>query len=330
MQRLSDYTDRIERREFVRGMLARAWAGWEPDKGDAVTRAIQLWPDEPQIADALRIESKAAVGGIELDTSVPAAASSFAKSAFAATVLGRLPGGRREPFQDSVLFGRIIGTGGSWRKPGAAVPITKASVGRASLVRHNTDAALVASNEFVKYATIDNSAADMLSKLLIDDLRKKHDPVFTGANAAIAGQQPAGIAYNAVPIASTGATAAATITDTRSMIAAQVDGVGSARDGLFISSTEAYSFLAMLKVLDADGRTLGGLPIISGAPSGTFLLLDASSLSYAVDDAARVRVSTSGTVEMSDAPTGNTITPTAATNSNNPRVRRNTGFSLCR
>ena len=173
----------------------------------------------------------------------------------------------------------------------------------------------MASNEFVKYATIDNSAADMLSKLLIDDLRKKHDPVFTGANAAIAGQQPAGIAYNAVPIASTGATAAATITDTRSMIAAQVDGVGSARDGLFISSTEAYSFLAMLKVLDADGRTLGGLPIISGAPSGTFLLLDASSLSYAVDDAARVRVSTSGTVEMSDAPTGNTITPTAATNS---------------
>ena len=79
MQRLSEYTDLIERREFARGMLARAWAGWEPHKGDAVARAKQLWPDEPQIADALRI--KTAVGGIELDTSVSSAASSFARSA---------------------------------------------------------------------------------------------------------------------------------------------------------------------------------------------------------------------------------------------------------
>ncbi len=265
------------------------------------------------IAESLR--TKAAVGGVELDTSVPAAGSSFGKSAFAETVLGRIPGGHRDQFQQSVLYGRIIGTGAAWRKNGRPVPVTKASFGRAALQRLSTDAIVVASNEFVQFATLDSSAADTLSNLLADEIRKKHDAVFIGTDAAVAGQQPAGVAEDAVTIAPTGATATTITADVRSMIAAQVDGVGSVRDSVFIVSAEAFSLLAMLKILDDSGRTLAGRPIVSDAPTGTFLLLDTSSLSYALDEKASVRVSTSGSVEMSDAPTGNTITPTAAANS---------------
>ena len=85
------------------------------------------------------------------------------------------------------------------------------------------------------------------------------------------------------------------------------------RDSAFILSAEAFALLSMLKVLDQNGRTLAGLPVVGYAPTGTFLLVDASSLSYAIDEDVDINVSTAGAIEMSDAPTGNTITPVAAT-----------------
>ena len=58
-----------------------------------------------------------------------------------------------------------------------------------ALERRSVSALIVVSEEFVKYATADNSAAETLSNMLADEIRKKHDAVFVGTSAAVAGQQ---------------------------------------------------------------------------------------------------------------------------------------------
>jgi hypothetical protein len=73
--------------------------------------------------------------------------------------------------------------------------------------------------------------------------------------------------------------------------------------------------LASLKVLDANGTTLSGRPVITGCPQGTFLLVSAGHLTYGRSDDVRVTVSTAGTVELDTAPVGDVIAPTAAASS---------------
>jgi hypothetical protein len=213
------------------------------------------------------------------------------------------------------LRGRIIGAGGGWRKAGAAVPVSRAGFERVALERRSAGAMVVASDDFVTYATTDGSAADTLADILADEVRKAHDAVFCSDDAAVSAVSPAGVAHNAVPVASTGATAALIAADIRSMVAAQVAGVGSVRDSVFILSAEAYSLVSATKVIDGGGATLAGRPVVSDAPTGTFLLVDVDSLTFAMDEDVSISVSTAGAVEMSDSPSGDTITPTSAAGS---------------
>jgi hypothetical protein len=138
------------------------------------------------------------------------------------------------------------------------------------------------------------------------------DSVFCGANVAVSGLQPAGIAYGAQSIASTGATAIAA--DVRSMVATMVGGGVSLRaGGTWILSAEAYSLLCVLKIVDTNGTTLAGLPIVSNAPAGSLLLIAVDYVSHARADDVRLAASKAGTIEMDDTPTGDAVTPAAAT-----------------
>ena len=143
-----------DRREFARIMLSTALAKLHPDKGDRRAHAKSLfasgtWGDTRSILNTL--EAKAAVGGTELDTSVPAAYSSFARGAFEKTVLGRIPGGRSDPFQQSVLRGRIIAGGGGWQKSGRAIKVLKAEF---SAARSSDTAPLASSSRASNLSTM--------------------------------------------------------------------------------------------------------------------------------------------------------------------------------
>jgi hypothetical protein len=96
------------------------------------------------------------------------------------------------------------------------------------------------------------------------------------------------------------------------MVSTMVGGNVSLRSAVWILSAEAYSLLATLKVLDQNGVTLASRPIVSDAPTSTFLLVATDHLSYALDDQIAISTSTAGSIEMDSAPAGDIVTPTAA------------------
>lgn len=61
------------------------------------------------------------------------------------------------------------------------------------------------------------------------------------------------------------------------------------------------------------GGTVLGLPLIvsNAAPAGAITLIDAGAVTYGEGE-AELRIGTAGTIEMSDAPAGDSTTPVAA------------------
>jgi hypothetical protein len=270
------------------------------DVGDAVAAAVR---------------TKSAIGGVESDSSYTPALSTIAQGIVGESVLGRVPNARRLRFVEQVGLGSIIGTGASWRKSGRAIRVAPVEFAGVSLRPLSVAGIAVASKEMLEKAVVDDSAAETIAQVLRDAVRRELDSVFCGANAAVADERPAGLAYSATTVAATGATAATISADVRSMVAAMASGGVSLRSAFWILSAEAHSLLATLKVLDQNGTTLAGRPVVSDAPSGTFLLVAGDFLSYARDDQVGISVSTSGTIEMDSAPSGSTPTPTAMANS---------------
>ena len=116
-----------------------------------------------------------------------------------------------------------------------------------------------------------------------------------------------------VTVASTGATAALIAADVRSMVDKMVSGGVSLRAGAtWLLSAEAHSLLARLKIIDANGTTLCGRPIVTDCPSGVFLLLATDHLFYARGDDMKVTADSESMIELDDTPTGDAVTPTAA------------------
>jgi hypothetical protein len=135
------------------------------------------------------------------------------------------------------------------------------------------------------------------------------DDVFASDAAAVPGISPTGIFNACQTVSSSGATATAIASDVGDAIALQV-GVDVASN-VVIMSPQARTFLRLLKVMDADG-TLAGMPIIDTAPSGIFAIVACSHIGIAMDDTVRLAVSTDGDVEMTDTPSGSSVTPTAS------------------
>jgi hypothetical protein len=209
-------------------------------------------------------------------------------------------------------LGAIVGVGANWRKSGRAIRVAPVSFAGVSLRPLSVAGIVVASREMLDLAIVDDTAAETLSSLLRDAVRRELDSVFCGTAAAVADEQPAGIGYSAQTIASTGSTVAAIATDVRSTVSTMVGGGVPLGSSFFALSSEAHSFLASLGILGASGTTLAGRPIVTDCPSGTFLLIAADFLSYARSDEVTVAVSTAGTVEMDSAPSGDSVTPAAA------------------
>jgi hypothetical protein len=322
VERLSDYTHRLirgpsesEGRIFGKTMAVfGAAAGEGVDDPRRYAERHAGGADGSEVADSVEAAMRrtGAIGGLEHDPGFAPVLTSVALGVFNALVLGRIPGARRLGFVSPVGMAQILGAGASWRRDGKAIRVAPVSFARVALHRRSVAAIVVVSREFATLAVNDDTAAETLSAVARDAVRRELDSVFCGTAAAVTNTQPAGIGYAAQTVASSGATASAIAADVRSMVAKMVGGDVSIRSAVWIVSAEAYSLLASLKVLDANGTTLAGRPVVSDAPSGTFLLVATDFLGYATDDQIAIARSTSGTIELDSAPTGDLATPTAA------------------
>ena len=242
------------------------------------------------------------------------------------TILGRfgqggVPDLRRVPFR-TPLIGQTSGGAGYWVGEGKGKPLTKFDFSRTTL-----EPLKVANIAVVTEETLRNSspAADgIIRDQLVAALRERLDTDFVDpAKAAVTGVSPASITNGVTAIASTGSTAEDVRADIRAVFAAFIAANNAPTTGVWImSATTALALSLMVNPLgqsefpgvSMNGGTLQGLPVIvSEYVAGNLVVLANAQDIYLGDEGGfAVDMSREASLEMSDAPTGNSTTPTAA------------------
>lgn len=279
--------------------------------------AANRWGSHSTVADIL---AKTAVGGND-GASAPEIADSwnmileFLELVRANTILGKLEGLRLVPVQTPYC---AVSTGATayWTQAGRATPVSRQAFSRETMESLKVACLCVFDKKLA--ASLDPKAEALIRNDMVRSVAELSDLTFIGRdNGGIPGRMPAS--------ATAGATSIAATTDFADDIGNAID---SFQGDLATASWVLHPKLAAKLGLRAGGRgaaadlgarggSLAGLPaIVSTACSQdsdghTITLLDAGSICH-VDEGAEIFRSTQASVEMDTTPTGDTITPTAA------------------
>jgi len=241
------------------------------------------------------------------------------------TIVGRfgnapIPALRRVPFRVP-LIKQTGGSTGYWVGEGKAKPLTKPTWDRTEL------APLKAANIAVATMEALRDSSPSAEMLLRDDLAAAIaaavDTAFVDpSNSGTSGVKPASITNGVTPIASSGNDAAAIRDDVRQAMGVFVAANNALSSGVWIMSAMTALSLSMMRTaldqpefsgITMSGGTFFGLPVIvSEYVDGYVVLANASDIWFADDGGVAVDMSTEASLEMSDAPTGSSVTPTAA------------------
>ena len=210
-----------------------------------------------------------------------------------------------------------------WVEEGGAGPVTSWTYNTRKLQAFKLMALCVASNELLRKAS---SAADvMLRDELARAVGEKEDSTFISTAAASAGS-PAGIlkgASSQVSDATVGASASAKFEAdfaylVQKMISAKIPFASMV---ILMSTSNAF---ALSRIRDPNGNyvypnigmkggSVSGVPVLVSDYVGDTVVLLAAGEIYLVNGAGvDIRMSDQASIEMSDAPTGNSKTPTGA------------------
>jgi HK97 family phage major capsid protein len=211
----------------------------------------------------------------------------------------------------------------SWVEEGAAKPVTSWTYDTRKLETFKLAAIAVASDELLRKAT---QAADvMLRDELARAVAEKEDSTFIGTAAGTNGA-PAGILNGATKQASD-ATVGATPTEkfesdfkylVSKMIAAKIPFSGMV---IIMSSSNAFSLSrirdpqgnATYPTIGMTGGSISGIPVlISDHVGNTVALMAAGEIYLVGGNNLDTRMSSEASLEMNNAPTGSTSTPTGS------------------
>jgi HK97 family phage major capsid protein/HK97 family phage prohead protease len=242
------------------------------------------------------------------------------------TILGRfgqggIPALRRVPFR-TPLIGQTAGGEGYWVGEGAAKPLTAFDFSRTTL-----EPLKVANIAVVTMETLNNSspAADQIIRdQLAAALRQRLDTDFIDpAKAAVAGISPASVTNGATAIPASGTDADAVRADVRALFATFIAANNAPTTGVWIMSATTALALSMMTNplgqpefpgLGMNGGVFQGLPALVSEYAGDMLaLVNASDIYLGDDGGIRVDMSREASLEMSNTPTGSSVTPTAST-----------------
>jgi hypothetical protein len=154
-------------------------------------------------------------------------------------------------------------------------------------------------------------------------LRERLDEDFINpAKTAVAGISPASITNGADTVASSGDTADDVRLDIRALWAKYTAANNPPSSGVWVMSSNNAVALAMMTnplgqpefgSMQMSGGSLGGMPVIaSDYVSNIVVLLNAADIYLADEGGIDVKSSTEASLEMNDAPTHDSITPTGA------------------
>ena len=210
-----------------------------------------------------------------------------------------------------------------WVAEGGAGPVTSWSYSTRKLQAYKLMALCVASNELLRKAS---GAADaMLRDELARAVAEKEDSTFIGTAAASSGA-PAGILNGAatqVSDATSGASATAKFEADFAYLVGKLITAKIPFAGVVILMSTANAF-ALSRIRDANGNytypnigmnggNVSGIPVLVSDYVGNIVTIMAAGEIYLVNGAGLdIRISDQASIEMQDAPTGNSKTPTAA------------------
>lgn len=243
------------------------------------------------------------------------------------TLLGQISGRLRNlPFDTPVL---VQGTGGTakWTKEGDSKPLTQWTYTRAKMAPLKVAAIAAATKESLMRASV---AADAL---LRDELARAVgsaiDSTFVSASAAVADTSPAGIRNGVSAVALTGD---GTIAGIRCDIAAMLKelvGDNLSVSGAFWVMPETLAIDLSLVAnevgnaafpgITPQGGTLAGLPVFTSQFMPTpdsngpvVMLMKGDEIFLGDEGGIQVSMSDQASLVMDDAPSGSSVTPTAA------------------
>lgn len=247
------------------------------------------------------------------------------------TIIGRLPGLRRVPF--NVRMGsQTSGSTGYWVGQGKPIPASALGVGEVTLGIAKAAGLVIITDELLK-------SSDPNAEVLVrDDLVKTNvdflDEQFIAPDyAASANVSPASITNGVTPTAASGTALANLRTDVQTLLAAFItNGVPLTGLAWVMHPVVALAIANMQNALGQNefptmgitGGVFFGLPAVAsencikvGSPvtgEGRMLVLvNANEILLADDGMADVEASREASIQMLDNPTNDTVTPTATT-----------------
>jgi HK97 family phage major capsid protein/HK97 family phage prohead protease len=285
---------------------------------DQAVNQAKAWTDTPEVETVLKA---AVAAGTTTDTTwakplveYRAMESEFVELLRAATIIGRLPGLRRVPFNIKVPR-QTAGASAGWVGEGAPKPLSKLAFDTISLPFHKVAAIVVITEELARFSN--PSAEALIRNDLIAAIAQFIDSNFLDpSKALVAATSPAAITSGVTGQTPSGTTLAAAYTDLAKLV------------NLFSTANHPMTGMAWVMTparaatlglsrnvmgvpefpgLGADGGTLMGFPVITstnivpGASGDRIFLIETSEILFA-DDGVMLDISREASLQMNDAP----------------------------
>lgn len=283
--------------------------------------ARENWPDDHGVEKALQYQAfmkqRTGVDAGDTTTSgwasqlVPAAQqlqNEFLEMLRPATIIGRIPGLRRVPFNVAVPVQTGAGTYG-WVGEAAGKQVTSLTFSSVTLRWAKAAGIIVITEELAKFSS--PSAEAIIRDEMLAGCARFLDAQFVGTAAEVSNVSPAGILNGISSTATTGTAASNFRTDMNNLLnnftANNVDPTGIT---LLMSATQAMALslmntdlgVSLFPGINVNGGTVLGFPVVVSEAVGTKIIALNTKDILIAEEGIRIDVSREASVEMETAP----------------------------
>lgn len=319
--RTKDQDEKFEGQNFTRQVIARALSKMNDVPAWAI--AEKRWgKSNPTLVEVMKANvagggSGAGEWGAELVQADARFAGDFIEFLYAQTVYNKLP--LRVVPANVTIKGQDGAATGYWVGESKAIPASAQDFSTVNLTPLKVAAISVVSKELLRDSS--PSAEQLVRDALVNACSQRIDTTFVSAAAAVAGSTPAGILNGVTATTSAGTDTDGVINDIKELRNKFI--VAKNSGGLWwVMNPSLASSLSLLRnalgqkeftEMNQEGGMLEGSPVVTGdnVNANHLVLLKPSDIYRIEAGALEVSVSEHATIEQSDAPTGDTDTPTA-------------------
>lgn len=318
-----DVEEKFQGQSYTRKIIARALAQIEGRSAGAI--AQERWgKTNPTLVAIIKANEVPAGGehagawGSELVSADNRYTGDFIEYLQSKTVYDKLP--LRQIPANVAIKGQDGLATGYWVGEGKAIKPSAPSFMAVNLLPLKVGALAVITNELIRDSS--PSAERLVQDALTNASAQRVDATFMSADAAVSGVSPAGILNGVTPTASSGTDDAAVRDDLKALLS----GFITARNatGLYLAMNPALSVSLGLLTnalgqdsfpdLQPGGGTVRGFNVVTGdnVNPAYMVLLKPADIYRIGDDGVQVSMSQQATIEQNTVPTGDSLTPVAA------------------